>query len=347
MWIWYKEASDGVTLVRLFGDRPEVAVPDSIDGKPVTELAPYAFSGKDIRTEGCELVEIPDDVMSGSEMRDGGLTGASEADRQSAYEGKEARERQDEYERQLATGAICALAGDFITRVVLPDSLKRIGELCFYQCRELKETDFGGGAIEIGSDAFMNCRKLSTLRIRAKADEPTALRSTLNQRTQATDVWFSDAVVHFPEYQEKYDLIGPAHIFELNIEGEGFRARKCFDGDRFSLSMYDEVFRHAVEKEEEQTLCRMAALRLSRLGVDRDEQATQAQLKEEDRDRYQSYLVDHMETFCDDQVRRRDLAVWTDLYQQGLLTGEHKAVLLKKLTEARWIEGTRQVLGMV
>ncbi len=318
MEIVYEDTPEGLVIVRLYGDNPEVVVPGEIDEKPVIGLATYAFSEKNVPTDGLHLA----------------VGGKSSVD-------------ENALDDLLEKGTICELAGDFIEAVVLPDSLKSIGELCFYQCRNLREISFGGGMIEIGSDAFMNCRKLSTLRIRAKADEPTALRSTLNQRTQATDVWFSDAVVHFPEYQEKYDLIGPAHIFELNIEGEGFRARKCFDGDRFSLSMYDEVFRHAVEKEEEQTLCRMAALRLSRLGADRDEQATQAQLKEEDRDRYQSYLVDHMETFCDDQVRRRDLAVWTDLYQQGLLTGEHKAVLLKKLTEARWIEGTRQVLGMV
>ena len=317
MWIWYEETADGLMIRRLYGDNPEVVVPGEIDGKPVIGLGAYAFSEKRVTAGG-----MPED------------------------------------------DTICELAGDFIETVSLPDGLKSIGELCFYQCRNLREISFGAGPIEIGSDAFMNCRKLSTLHIRARADEPTALRSILNQRTQETDVWFSDAVVHFPEYQEKYDLIGPAHIFELNIEGEGFRARKCFDGDRFSLAMYDEVFRHAMEKEDERTLCRMAALRLSRTGMNESEetpedrimsQETAAQksvtmdrsaLKPEDRERYQSYLLEHMETFCEDLIRRRDLSVWEELSRQGILTVEHKTICLKKLTAARWIEGTRQVLGM-
>jgi len=320
MRIWYEETPDGLVIGRLYGDSPEVVVPEEIDGKPVTSLGAYAFSEKEVLTDG-----MSHDVQQHSS------TDMSTGVECSVY-------TQDEE-------TVCALAGDFITRVSLPDSLKRIGELCFYQCRNLREISFGAGAIEIGSDAFMNCRNLSTLRIRTRADKPTALRSILNQRTQATDVWFSDAVVHFPEYQEKYDLIGPAHIFELNIEGEGFRARKCFDGDRFSLAMYDEVFRHAMEKEDERTLCRMAAFRLSRPDAGAAG-GQQAQLKEEDRERYQSYLLEHIDVFCDDLIRRRDLSVWEDLWHQGLLTSEHKAICLKKMTEARWIEGTRQVLGM-
>lgn len=347
MWIWYEETADGLVIARLYGEYPEVVVPEEIDGKSVIGLGAYAFSEKEIPTDGMCLAEVS---AERSGVGDKG-----------------------ELDQRLAEGSICALAGDFITCVTLPDSLRSVGELCFYQCRELREISFGGGAIEIGSDAFMNCRSLSTLRIRAGAEEPTALRSILNQRTQATDVWFTDAVVHFPEYQEKYDLIGPAHIFELNIEGEGFRARKCFDGDRFSLAMYDEVFRLAMEKEDERTLCRMAALRLSRrqtggsavaekgraqegpeqqadspTGRAEDVPATeqQAQLKEEDRERYQSYLLEHIGVFCEDLISRRDLGVWEELYQQGLIDQEHKSVLLKKLTEVRWIEGTRQVLGM-
>lgn len=37
-----------------------------------------------------------------------------------------------------------------------------------------------------------------------------------------------DSSIFYPEYNGGYDEVGPAHIFALNIEGEGFRMRQCF-----------------------------------------------------------------------------------------------------------------------
>lgn len=333
IWIYYKDNTDGITLVRLYGNYPEVCVPAEIDDRPVTKLGAYSFSEKTVATDGCSLcfVRTGDNVG-----RDAGTS----ADRKEVSRPADEETLRSDFEREFESGLICELAGDFIETVVLPDTLKSIGELSFYQCRNLQEISFGGGNIEIGSDAFMNCRSLSTIRIRAGSEEPTALRSILNQRTQKTDVYFDDAAVHFPEYQEKYDLIGPAHIFELNIEGEGFRARKCFEGDRFSLTMYDEVFQHAVEKEDERTLCRMAALRLGSQSSDSESAGAQGYKKA-----YQDYLLSHMDAFCDDLIRRRDLSVWRELFRLGVVGKEHKMLLLKKLTESGWVEGTREMLG--
>ena len=281
MWINYEETPDGaIAVVRLYGDDPEVELPEEIDGKPVTVLMPYAFSEKAV-APGAGLAG---DAVSGALTFDG-------------------------LSSELSAGTICELAGDFISSVKLPDSMKQIGELCFYQCRNLREICFGGGEIEIGSDAFMNCRSLSTIRIRARAEEPTSLRQILAGRSQATVVWFEDAAVFFPEYQERYDLIGPAHIFELNIEGEGFRARKCFNGDRFDLTLYDEVFKKAVDTEEEKTLCRMASLRL----------CLPVSLSDGDRQVYQSYLLAHMESFCDEMIRQRDLSIILELKKPLLI----------------------------
>ena len=313
MFIRFEEKPEGeIILLRLYGVLPEVVVPEKIDGKPVTGLAPYAFSEKEPAGAGDGVVCVESE-MSHPASPDSLL------------------------EKELAAGLITPLAGDFITSVRLPDSLKAIGDLCFYQCRKLKKLSLGSGDIEIGSDAFMNCKSLSTVELRATSDQPTSLRRILAQRTSETDVWFLDAAVHFPEYSEKYDLIGPAHIFELNIEGEGFRARKCFEGDRFSLSMYDEVFRRAVEKEDERTLCRMAALRLCRPVL----------LPESDRNGYLTFLPAHMEAFLDELIRQHDLSVFLELGRQGILKKDHINLCLRKLTAARWVEGTRQVLGII
>ena len=227
------------------------------------------------------------------------------------------------------------LAGDVLGFVTLPDTLRKIGNLCFYQCYELKSVSIPNTAIEIGSDAFMNCKKLDTIRIRGSVKEASSLRQILLQRTSATDVWFEDAAVHFSEYTEKYDLIGPAHIFELNIEGEGFRARKCFDGDVFDIRMYDDVFEKAVDTEDEKTLCKMAALRLSR----------PISLDDKIKENYLSYLLDHMDRYLDEAIKDKDLSLIKSLGGEGVLSDEHIAYALKKMTAVRWTEGVAKLLS--
>ncbi len=227
------------------------------------------------------------------------------------------------------------LAGDVLDSVTLPDTLRKIGNLCFYQCYELKSISIPNTAIEIGSDAFMNCKKLDTIRIRGSVKEASSLRQILLQRTSATDVWFEDAAVHFSEYTEKYDLIGPAHIFELNIEGEGFRARKCFDGDVFDIRMYDDVFEKAIDTEDEKTLCKMAALRLSR----------PISLDDKIKENYLSYLLDHMDRYLDEAIKDKDLSLVKNLGSEGVLSDEHIAYALKKMTSVRWTEGVAKLLS--
>ena len=227
------------------------------------------------------------------------------------------------------------LAGDVLTSITLPDTIKKIGNLCFYQCYNLRSISLPDTDMEIGSDVFMNCKKLDTIIIRGSVNKPSSLRQILLQRTSATDVWFEDAAVHFSEYSEKYDLIGPAHIFELNIEGEGFRARKCFNGDVFDIRMYDDIFDKAVDTEDEKTLCKMAALRLSR----------PISLSDEVKESYLDYLIKHMDNYLDEVVKDKDLSLMNNLGREGLISDEHIASALKKMTKVRWTEGVAKLLS--
>lgn len=125
----------------------------------------------------------------------------------------------------------------------------------------------GKGLTGIGSDAFMNCRSLKNITICGGVAEPSGLKQILAQRSLETEVSFvsehgTDAVILYPEYSETYDEIGPAHIFELTIEGEGFRARQCFREGIVDIVQYDGIFLQACAKESVKTLCRMAWLRL-------------------------------------------------------------------------------------
>ena len=78
------------------------------------------------------------------------------------------------------------------------------------------------------------------------------------EKTEGT----KEAVLLYPEYYESYDEIGPAHIFELNLTGEGFRARQCFKEGVVLLQAYDEIFPQACVEEGAEVLIPMAWNRL-------------------------------------------------------------------------------------
>ena len=242
--------------------------------------------------------------------------------------------RKDIPYKELDEGTVCELAGGYIKEIIIPDSVRSLGGFCFYQCVNLNKLTLGKN-VQIGSDAFMNCRKLDEIHITASVLESTCLRQILAQRTQHTTAVFDDAAIYFPEYSEQYDLIGPAHIFELNIEGEGFRARKCFDGDVFLPEMYDDIFEKARDTEDTKTLCIMASLRLQKPEL----------LKEEKKKIYQEYLLENISEFLDESIRKKDLKLFLDMKRKGIINNEHIVLCLQKLNAAGWIEGTREVIS--
>ena len=341
MRILYKKNDDNVIIIRMFGNSPVVEVPASVAGLPVAGLSAYCFSEKE---------SVSDDEVSEWESGDEG-------------------------------GEIRALSGDYITKVGLPGTIRSIGDLCFYGCRELKTIELYAGGTEgavpgsntdghrvstpdspegavpgsdvdgpgestpdsqedrdltIGSDAFMNCHKLKRFILHKRVSERTALRRILLQRTASTYVSFEDVAAYFPEYTEHYDLIGPAHIFELAIDGEGLRVRQCFEDEVFKPEMYDSMFKRAMTSEDEKTLCRMAASRLQ----------YPANLAADVRQMYETYIGEHIGTLAADAVRDRDLSLIIDLAERGELTSGHIKQCLQLTTKERWLEGTRMLLGV-
>ena len=227
------------------------------------------------------------------------------------------------------------LIGDYITEVTIPDTVRIIDDLCFYGCKNLNRISIGGGQISIGSDVFMNCVSLKKIEIRASVRDKTALRQIMNQLRGETEISFEDADFLFPAFSESYELIGPAHIFELNVEGHGLRARQCFEDDVFRPGMYDRIFEKAVDNEDAVTLCKMAVCRLkSPYGMKKD--ITKL---------YQDYLISHIRDFCDELIRKRDIEPLLELVRSGSLAGE-KAIreCLVIITKAGWTEGTSNLL---
>lgn len=227
---YYKETNiHTVCLLRMFGQTGIASVPSEIDGLWVTEIGPYCFA--------------PNGRYEGEDVR---CTAKCDRDFDDLLE----------------------LSGKAVEEVILPEGIQKIGANAFYNCRELRTLYVPDSLTEIGADEFMNCVQLTKIRYFGAVEEKSCLKQLLAQIPWDVEVSFensnnfADAVLYFPEYFEGYDEIGPAHIFELNIQGEGFRARQCFVNGVIALKEYDDVFLQACARESVKTLCRMAENRI-------------------------------------------------------------------------------------
>lgn len=235
-------------------------------------------------------------------------------------------------------GVLRPLNGNYLREISLPDTVTCLETYAFYNCRKLEWLTVGAALTEVNSDAFMNCRALHTLTIRAAAGDATGLPFLLNQLTAELSVEFysADAGVRllYPEYTESYEEIGPAHVFSLHVEGEGYRARKQFVGGRLDMSGYDAVFEKACNEEQFLTLMKMALYRLE----------YPYELSETARERYQTYLTAHETAVLEQLVKTRDEETLRMLCGQPMISDEAVQAAVVCAVAEGW---TRGVAGII
>ena len=240
--------------------------------------------------------------------------------------------------------AVTALCGNYLESVQLPDSLKKIGDYAFYNCRNLSAITFSDQLHVIGSDAFMNCHKLHQIFLKCMPMEKTCLRQMLAQISWDVEVSFlgkedpdplqKEAVIFYPEYYEAYDEIAPAHIFGRKILGEGFRARQCFSNDTVALQEYDKIFKKACAEESQKTLCRLAFDRLH----------YPYQLSDANRIQYVEYILAHGEVLCQQLIHDKQLDDLLFLFREKLISPQNIQYALTLAAQTGWSEGSAGIL---
>ncbi len=193
---WEKTKQNEAKILRIYGTSPEAEVPAQIEGCPVTELADYCFASDPHLPKHFLMTDTPDAIKSST----------------------------------CAFTELAELSGDYPQSVWLPDTLTKIGNYAFYNCKNLRQITFGQALTSIGSDAFMNCHQLHHLFIRSSIYEKTGLQRILSQIPwDVSAVFFGyhsspgqkEAVVFYPEYFELYDEIAPAHFSDAALRGKG------------------------------------------------------------------------------------------------------------------------------
>lgn len=302
-----EELEDGaLRLCRVFGTVDTLEIPDQVDGKTIRIIGTYCFAEKGRLTPSL-LTEI-EAVGLGD-----GTTATN--------------------------GILRPLNGNYLKEISLPDTVICLETYAFYNCRRLERLTVGALLTQVNSDAFMNCRALHTLVIRASAGDVTGLQFLLNQLTAELCVEFQtegeDKVrLLYPEYSERYEEIGPAHIFSLHVEGEGYRARKQFVNGGIDVSGYDTVFEKASNEEQFLTLMKMALYRLT----------YPYGLSDEAKKQYENYIRIHEVAVMERLVQLQDEDTLKTLCGQSLISDEAvQAAVIKAVSEG-W---TRGVAGII
>lgn len=296
----------GLRLCRVFGSVDTLKLPEEIGGRQITVIGAYCFAEK-----GRLSSELAGEVAAAG-LGDG--TNPPE-------------------------GLLRPLNGNYLRAIALPDTVKCLETYAFYNCRRLERLTVGAALTEVNSDAFMNCRALHTLAVRASAEEVTGLPFLLNQLTAELCVEFTgggkgQVRLLYPEYTESYEEIGPAHIFSLHVEGEGYRARKQFLGGRLDFNGYDTVFEKACNEEQFLTLMKMALYRLE----------YPFELAEDAAMRYETFIAAHETEVLEQLVRVQDEKTLASLCRQTMISDEAIQAAIVRAVADGW---TRGVAGII
>ena len=125
----------------------------------------------------------------------------------------------------------------------------------------------------------------------------------------------------------------PAHIFNRNIEGIGYRYRQCFTDGAVNWAEYDEAFAQADAEEPPAGLCRVA---LSRL-------AAPFALSAAAKARYEAYLHSHGALALELAIARRS-RVLTGLLVP-LVSPQDRSRGALACGQAGWSEGAALLLA--
>ena len=272
----YERMEGGAVVWRCYDYGSEAELPEAVEGLPVAELAPYAFSAH------------MDEGLLEKGAREGRLRlWDSDNPASSALSWEDA---------ELPP----PLTGAALTSVSLPPSLRKIGAYAFYNCSRLHTLRLHGGLIDLGAGLFTGCHAIRELALRLDDGEKSCLREILIEVPEKLKVSLEGAVrakLVFPEFFEESVENTPARILVVKTHGSGMNYRNCFYDRRFDFHAYDACFFHAKAEEDFETVLEMALGRLQ----------YPAGLLSEARKEYEDWLWAHREQALEKMVSDRDM----------------------------------------
>lgn len=302
-YLWQKRKDGSAKLLRVYALHNRLEIPEQLEGHCLTTIGKYCFSGAE---------HLPEQGVRETIVGDG-----------------------DAYQEHFHL-----IAGTELEQLILPDTVREIQDLAFYNCKNLTKLQVGANARHMGSDLFMNCHQLECLEIRCGVEEASGTNAILSRISSEIVVHFlggrsgTEAMLLYPEYIESYDEIAPAHIFGRNITGEGFRARQLFTEEIVQLDRYDEMIEKIAAEESALTVGRLVLLRL----------LYPVGLRPQKQQDYERYMRQCGLVTAQYYIDRRDRSILQKMCEERYLQGMDLEEAIQYCVSAGWGEGSASLL---
>ena len=157
----YYVLDDGtVNITGYYGSAETVVIPDTIDGKSVTSIGAWVFSGFTSLTS----ITIPDSVTSIGEYAFGGCTSLTSITIPDSV-------------TSIGDSAFGGCTS--LTSITIPDSVTSIGDSAFWNCTSLKSIKIPDGVTSISYSAFNGCTSLTTIDVEIGNNNYTSVNGVL------------------------------------------------------------------------------------------------------------------------------------------------------------------------
>ncbi len=180
-----------------------------------------------------------------------------------------------------------AICGNQVKEIVLPDTVREIGNYAFYGCYYLEALTLSHRTHDIAGGAFTGCRHLKNLTFRMEQAEGYCMKDVLSEvhHEMKVKLVYPNAVctLLFPEYYEEAVENTPARQLETQFHGSGYSYRQCFQDGIFQFGEYDRLFQEAQNLESEDFCIELAVTRLME----------KVRLSQDAEGVYRSYLMEH------------------------------------------------------
>lgn len=221
---WEPTDSGTARLLRVYGTLPDVVLPDTVAGYPLTEIGDYCFAETE-HINGHAVTEgiIREDMhaLCGNHIENLVLPdGIGRIGNLAFYNCRK------------------------LTSLQIGAQLAAVGSDAFMNCRSLRELKMHCALAQPSGLSLILAQIHADLTVQFVTEEGV------------------ETSLFYPEYYESYDEIGPAHIFAMHISGEGFRARQCIRDGVVDTASYDAVFPRICIEESTDTAAKMAMNRL-------------------------------------------------------------------------------------
>lgn len=188
-----------------------------------------------------------------------------------------------------------AIAGEELTELSLPRSIRKIGAYALYNCTRLRRLSLYSSTTDLGAGFLTGCTGLEYIDIYLVEGSRSCLKELLFELRQTLRVRLMNergellTELIFPEFYENTLENTPGRILMRDVHGSGIMYRNCFIGTDFQPKAYDRLLKEAALFDGEELAAELAVKRLMHPW----------QLLPESREQYERFLLSHLEVCAD------------------------------------------------